>query len=54
VSDRIAPKSLYAPANVLSRAEAESIAERALKVSPAPETRVSINSSARESTFAGA
>jgi predicted Zn-dependent protease len=50
VSDRIAPKSLYAPANVLSRAEAESIAERALKVSPAPETRVSINSSARADT----
>jgi predicted Zn-dependent protease len=50
VSDRIAPKSLYAPANVLSRAEAEAIAARALKVSPAPETRVSINSSARADT----
>jgi predicted Zn-dependent protease len=50
VSDRIAPKSLYAPANVLSRAEAEAIAARALKVSPAEETRVSINSSARADT----
>ena len=50
MSDRIAPKSLYAPANVLSRAEAEAIAARALKVSPAPETRVSINSSARGDT----
>jgi predicted Zn-dependent protease len=50
VSDRIAPKSLYAPANVLSRAEAETLAARALKVSPAPETRVSINSSARADT----
>jgi predicted Zn-dependent protease len=50
VSDRIAPKSLYAPANVLSRAEAEAIVARALKVSPAPETRVSINSSARADT----
>ena len=50
MSDRIAPKSLYAPANVLSRAEAEAIAARALKVSPAPETRVSINSSARADT----
>ena len=50
MSDRIAPKSLYAPANVLSRAEAETLAARALKVSPAPETRVSINSSARADT----
>jgi predicted Zn-dependent protease len=50
VSDRIAPKSLYAPANVLSRAEAEAIATRALKVSPAEETRVSVNSSARADT----
>ena len=50
MSDRIAPKSLYAPANVLSRAEAEAIAARALKVSPAEETRVSINSSARADT----
>jgi len=45
-----APKSLYAPANVLSRAEAEEICKRALKASPAPETRVSVNNNARADT----
>ncbi len=44
------PKSLYAPVEILSRAEAEEIAKRALKNSPADETRVSINSSARADT----
>jgi predicted Zn-dependent protease len=45
------PKSLFAaPALILSRAEAQEIASRAIKVSPAEETRVSINSSARADT----
>ena len=44
------PKSLYAPVEILSRAEAEAIAKRALASSPADETRVSINSSARADT----
>ena len=44
------PRSLFAPALVLSRAEAQDIATRALKASPAEETRVSINSSARADT----
>jgi len=46
----IAPTSLYAPVNILSRAEAQEIAARALRNSPAEETRVSINSSARADT----
>jgi predicted Zn-dependent protease len=46
----IGPKSLYAPVEILSRADAEEIAKRALKNSPAEETRVSINSSARADT----
>jgi predicted Zn-dependent protease len=45
-----APRSLLAPAGILSRAEAEEIAKRALANSPAEETRVSINSSARADT----
>ncbi|MEP7347859.1 MAG: TldD/PmbA family protein, partial [Gemmatimonadaceae bacterium] len=45
-----APRSLYAPVDILSRADAEEIAKRALKNSPAEETRVSINSSARADT----
>ena len=44
------PRSLFAPADILTRAEAEEIARRALKSSPAEETRVSINSSARADT----
>ena len=46
----VAPNSLFALINILSRAEAQEIAQRALKVSPAEETRVSINSSARADT----
>ncbi len=46
----MSPKSLYAPVEILSRADAEEIAKRALKNSPAHETRVSINSSARADT----
>jgi len=46
----IAPTSLYAPVNILSRAESQEIAARALRNSPAEETRVSINSSARADT----
>jgi predicted Zn-dependent protease len=45
-----APRSLYAPAAILSRAEAQEIAQRVLRNSPAPETRVSISSSARADT----
>ena len=45
-----APASLFAPVNILSRAEAQEIAQRALRNSPAEETRVSINSSARADT----
>ncbi|MBV6520746.1 MAG: hypothetical protein MNPFHGCM_00864 [Gemmatimonadaceae bacterium] len=44
------PKSLFAPVDILSRADAEEIAKRALKHSPADETRVSINNSARADT----
>ena len=44
------PVSLYAPVNILSRAEAQEIAQRALKNSPAEETRVNISSSARADT----
>ncbi|MEP6990277.1 MAG: TldD/PmbA family protein [bacterium] len=43
-------RSLYAPIDILSRADAEDIAKRALKNSPADETRVSINSGARADT----
>ncbi|MFN9119352.1 MAG: TldD/PmbA family protein [Gemmatimonas sp.] len=45
-----APRALFAPATILSRAEAQDIAQRALKNSPAPETRVTINSAARADT----
>ncbi len=44
------PRSLYASAGILTRAEAQDIAQRALRHSPADETRVSINSSARADT----
>ncbi|WP_373061741.1 TldD/PmbA family protein [Gemmatimonas sp.] len=48
------PRSLYvpayAPASILTRAEAQEIAQRALRNSPAEETRVSINSAARADT----
>ena len=47
---RLISRSLYAPVDILSRADAEEIAKRALKNSPADETRVSINSSARADT----
>ncbi len=50
MSSYTAPKSLLTPAGILTRAEAEEIAKRALAVSPAPETRVSISSSARADT----
>ena len=42
--------TLFAPVNILSRAEAQEIAQRALRNSPAEETRVNINSSARADT----
>ena len=45
-----APQSLFAPVGILSRAEAQEIAARALKNSPAEETRVSINAGARADT----
>ena len=45
-----APRSLLTPAGILTRAEAEEVAKRALANSPAEETRVSINSSARADT----
>lgn len=44
------PSSLYAPVNILSRAEAQEIAQRALRNSPAEETRVNISSNARADT----
>ncbi len=44
------PASLFAPVNILSRAEAQEIAQRALKNSAAEETRVNISSSARADT----
>ena len=47
---RFAPQSLYAPVEILSRGDAEEIAKRALKNSPADETRVTINSNARADT----
>jgi predicted Zn-dependent protease len=46
----MSPRSLYAPIEILSRSDAEEIAKRARKNSPAEETRVSINSSARADT----
>ena len=49
-SSNFAPRSLYAPVNVLSRAEAQEIAARVIRNSPAEETRVSINSAARADT----
>ena len=45
-----APRSLFAPVEILSRSEAEEVAKRALKNSPAEETRVTINSNARADT----
>lgn len=45
-----APTSLFAPVNILSRAETQEIATRALKNSPAEETRVNISSTARADT----
>ncbi|MFI5245484.1 MAG: PmbA/TldA family metallopeptidase, partial [Gemmatimonadales bacterium] len=50
MSSYTAPRSLLTPAGILTRAEAEEIAKRALAVSPAPETRVSISSAARADT----
>ena len=48
------PRSLFTPAyalaGILTRAEAQEIAQRALRNSPAEETRVSINSAARADT----
>lgn len=46
----LGPRSLYAPAGILTRAEAQEIAQRALRNSPAEETRVAINSAARADT----
>lgn len=43
-------RSLYAPVEILSRTDAEELAKRALKNSPADETRVSIVSAARADT----
>lgn len=50
MSSYIGPKSLMTPGGILTRAEAEEICKRALAASPAPETRVSINSAARADT----
>jgi predicted Zn-dependent protease len=50
MSAYIGPKSLMTPGGILTRAEAEEICKRALAASPAPETRVSINSAARADT----
>ena len=51
MSDRShGPASLYAPVDILSRAQAEDVAKRALKASTADETRVTINSAARADT----
>jgi predicted Zn-dependent protease len=44
------PHSLYAPVEILSRAQAEEIAKRAIAASPAEETRITINSAARADT----
>ena len=48
--DAFGPTSLFAPVNILSRAEAQEIAQRALRNSPAEETRVNISSTARADT----
>ena len=45
-----APNSLYAPVDVISRAQAQEIASRAIRNSPAEETRVTIGSGARADT----
>lgn len=45
-----APRTLYAPLEMLSRSEAQEIVTRAIRSSPADETRVSINSNARADT----
>ena len=50
MSSHFAPKSLASPVSILSRSECEEIAKRVLANSPAAETRVSINSSARADT----
>jgi predicted Zn-dependent protease len=50
MSDFRAPRSLFAPPSILSRMEAQEVAQRVLRNSPAPETRVTINSSARADT----
>ena len=50
MSAYLAPKSLATPAGILTRAECEEIARRALSFSTADETRVSINSAARADT----
>jgi predicted Zn-dependent protease len=50
MSDFHAPRSLFAPPSILSRMEAQEVAQRVLRNSPAPETRVTINSSARADT----
>jgi predicted Zn-dependent protease len=50
MSSYMGPKSLMTPGGILTRAEAEEICKRALAASPAPETRVSINSAARADT----
>ncbi|MES2176781.1 MAG: TldD/PmbA family protein [Gemmatimonadota bacterium] len=47
---KVALHTLYAPVDILSRADAEEIVKRALKNSPADETRVSVGSSARADT----
>lgn len=46
----LGPESLFAPVDILSRSEAQEIAQRALRDSPAEVTRVTINSSARADT----
>lgn len=46
----LGPSSLFAPVNILSRSEAQEIAQRALRNSPAAETRVNISSTARADT----
>lgn len=46
----LGPESLFAPVDILSRSEAQEIAQRALRNSPAEVTRVNINSTARADT----
>lgn len=50
MSAYLGPKSLMTPGGILTRAEAEELCKRALAVSHAPETRVSVNSAARADT----